>query len=346
MSLTRISSTILTTLGLMLTMGIAVSTVSCDQPIKSQEVPSTPDILQVVTTVSPITSLAENIGGEKIQLEGIIPEGTNSHTYEPAPSVAQILSKADIIIMNGLFLEQPSLEMAKEAKKKNAVILQLGDNAITQEEWIYDFSFPESTGHPNPHLWTDPLLALKYAELILEAFVAQDPDNANYYQTNFNLLQSRIKLFDDAVQKAVATIPPNNRKLLTYHDSFPYFSTRYGFTVIGAVQPSDFREPSAREVVNLIKQISLHQVPAIFGSEVFPSDIMEQIAQESGAIFVEGLRDDDLPGSAGDIDHTYLGLMVSDINIIVTSLGGTLEALEGFDSSLVFDGPSSAIYPE
>lgn len=346
MSLTRISSTVLTTLGLLLAMGIAVSTISCDQPSKSQEIPSTPDILQVVTTVSPITSLAENIGGQKIQLEGIIPEGTNSHTYEPAPSVAQILSRADIIIMNGLFLEQPSLEMAKEAKKENAVILQLGDNAITQAEWIYDFSFPESTGHPNPHLWTDPLLALKYAELILEAFVAQDPDNANYYQTNFNLLQSRIKLFDDAVQKAVATIPPNNRKLLTYHDSFPYFSTRYGFAIIGAVQPSDFREPSAREIVNLIKQINLHQVPAIFGSEVFPSDIMEQIAKESSAIFVEGLRDDDLPGSAGDIDHTYLGLMVSDINIIVTSLGGTLEALEGFDPSLVFDGPSSAIYPE
>ena len=77
MSLTRISSTILTTLGLLLTMGIAVSTISCDQPIKSQEVPATPDILQVVTTVSPITSLAENIGGQKIQLEGIIPEGTN-----------------------------------------------------------------------------------------------------------------------------------------------------------------------------------------------------------------------------------------------------------------------------
>lgn len=346
MSYTRTPSTILPTLRIMVAFGIMTIAGACTQATNSEQIPRNPDLLQVVTTVSPITSLAENIGGQKIQLEGIIPEGTNSHTYEPAPSIAKTLSAADIIILNGLFLEQPSLEMAKEAKQRDAVILQLGNNAISKAEWIYDFSFPKSNGHPNPHLWTDPLLALKYAELILEAFVLHDPDNADYYRNNFNLLESRIELFHNAVLQAINTIPKNNRKLLTYHDSFPYFSTRYGFTVIGAVQPSDFREPSAREVVNLINQIKLHQVPAIFGSEVFPSDIMEQIAKESGAVFVKGLRDDDLPGSSGDEDHTYLGLMLADINIIVSSLGGTTDALTGFDPSLVFDGNSSAIYPE
>ena len=320
--------------------------VACTQQTTPQLSYVDPSVLQVVTTVSPITSLAENIGGQKIHLQGIIPEGTNSHTYEPAPSVAKILSTADIIILNGLFLEEPSLKMAKESKRDSAIILQLANHAITEDEWVYDFSFPESNGHPNPHLWTDPLLALKYAELILETLISQDPKNASYYQNNFTLLESRIKELDTRIQHALATIPVNKRKLLTYHDSFPYFSMRYGFTVIGAVQPSDFREPSAREVANLIKQIRENKVPAIFGSETFPSDIMEQIAKESGASFIKGLRDDDLPGKSGDTNHTYLGLMISDIEIIVSSLGGTVNDLERFDTSLVFEGPSTAIYPE
>ena len=319
---------------------------ACDQQPSSQQSSVDPGILRVVTTVSPITSLTENIGGERIHLQGIIPEGTNSHTYEPAPSVAKLLSTADIIILNGLFLEEPSLKMAQESKLDDTIILQLANLAITEDEWIYDFSFPQSNGHPNPHLWTDPLLALKYAELILEVLVSQDPKNAGYYQNNFALLQSRIEELDARIQQAVATIPINNRKLLTYHDSFPYFSMRYGFTVIGAVQPSDFREPSAREVANLIKQIRLSKVPAIFGSETFPSDIMEQIAKESGASFIEGLRDDDLPGKSGDNNHTYLGLMLSDIEIIVSSLGGATNVLDEFNVGLVFEGPSTATYPE
>ncbi|HWQ29016.1 MAG TPA: metal ABC transporter substrate-binding protein, partial [Dehalococcoidia bacterium] len=112
--------------------------------------------LKVVTTVSPITSIAENIGGDRIDLEGIIPEGMNSHTYEPPPSVARTLADADLIILNGLFLEEPTLELAEANKRDSAVILLLGDNAITREQWKFDFSFPESGGKPNPHLWPDP----------------------------------------------------------------------------------------------------------------------------------------------------------------------------------------------
>ena len=334
------------TMNMALIFTLMMAVLACGQSPSSLQSSVDPAVLRVVTTVSPITSLTENIGGEKIHLQGIIPEGTNSHTYEPSPSVAKILSTADIIILNGLFLEEPSLKMANESKLNDTVILQLGDRAITENEWIYDFSFPKSSGHPNPHLWTDPLLALEYAKLIRDALVSKDPENASYYRNNYSLLQSRIEELDARIQQAVATIPINNRKLLTYHDSFPYFSLRYGFTVIGAIQPSDFREPSAREVADLIKQIKLNKVPAIFGSETFPSDIMKQIAKESGALYIEDLRDDDLPGKSGDNDHTYLGLMLSDTKIIVSSLGGNINLLDEFDVSLVFEGASTAIYPE
>ena len=302
--------------------------------------------IKVVATVSPITSLAENIGGSRIELEGIVPEGTNSHTYEPAPSVAVVLASADLFIANGLFLEEPTIEMARSNTKPGAVILSLGDRAITAEEWVFDFSFPESDGYPNPHLWTSPPLALKYAEFIRDELVALDPENAAYFEENYAKLKARIEDLDQRIAAAVATIPAQNRKLLTYHDSFPLFGTRYSLEIIGAIQPSDFTEPSARDVANLIDQVRAEQAPAIFGSAVFPSPVMEQIAKEGGAEFIDKLRDDDLPGAPGDPLHSYLGLMLVDAEIIVTGLGGSADALSGFDAGLVFEGASNAKYPQ
>ena len=323
-----------------------VALVSCADGDSGGETSGETQGLKVVSTVSPITSLAENVGGTRIRLEGIVPEGVNSHTFEPAPSVATVLADADLIVINGLFLEEPSLEMARANKKAGAVILTLGDKAITRDQWVFDFSFPEGDGHPNPHLWTSPDLAIKYADLVRAELAALDPDNADYYAENFAKLEERLNDLDERIAAAVETIPPENRKLLTYHDSFPFFSTRYGFEIIGAVQPSDFSEPSAREVATLIDQVKETGVPAVFGSEVFPSPVMEQIAKEGGASFVDQLRDDDLPGSHGDPDHSYMGLMASNIRIMVPALGGSAEAMDGFDTGPVFEGESNAIYPE
>ena len=133
---------------------------------------------------------------------------------------------------------------------------------------------------------------------------------------------------DAAIRAAAATVPPERRLLLTYHDSFPYFAPRYGFTVIGAVQPSDFSEPSPREVAALVRQIREAGVPAVFGSEVFPSETLETIAREAGAVQVATLRDDDLPGEPGDAENTYLAMMTANARAIVTALGGDASALD------------------
>jgi ABC-type Zn uptake system ZnuABC Zn-binding protein ZnuA len=222
----------------------------------------------------------------------------------------------------------------------------LGDNTITREEWAFDFSFPESEGHPNPHLWPNPMHSLKYAELIQEQLIELDPTNIQYYSDNLASFRQRIEVLDEAIRTATETVPPQNRKLLTYHDSWAYFARRYGWEVLGAVQPADFSEPSAREVVDLIDQIRANQLPAVFGSEVFPSPVLETIARESGATYVDELRDDDLPGAPGDPRHSYLGLMVQNLEIMVTALGGNAEALAAVDTSPVYLGNSAADYPQ
>ena len=302
--------------------------------------------LVIVTTVAPITSLAENIAGTSANVIGIVPEGTNSHTFEPAPSVAATLADADVIFMNGLSLEEPTLELAEANKKDSTEIVLLGDNTITEDEWKFDFSFPESDGDPNPHLWPNPPFASRYAEIIHEKIVALDPENRETYDANYQELSSRLEALDTAIASAAATVPEANRKLLTYHDSWAYWADTYGYTVIGAVQPSDFSEPSASEVAALIDQVEEEGVPAIFGSEVFPSDTLETIADESGAEYVDNLRDDDLPGEPGDDRHTYIGLMLTNMEIMLPALGGNVDALAEIDGGLVFEGESSAEYPQ
>ena len=109
--------------------------------------------------MAPITSIVENVGGDKIDVAGIIPEGVNSHTFEPIPSDSKLLAQADLIIFNGLDLETPTLNLAKANLKQGAAIFFLGDKTIQQSDYIYDFSFPKDKGHPNPHLWLNPQYA-------------------------------------------------------------------------------------------------------------------------------------------------------------------------------------------
>jgi ABC-type Zn uptake system ZnuABC Zn-binding protein ZnuA len=279
--------------------------------------------LSVVTTVSPITNLVYNIGGGRLKIHGLIPEGLDSHTFEPKPSDAVFISNADLVFLNGLHLEAPTLKLAQANLKQGAEIVELGTQTLGEVDWIYDFSFPEEKGDPNPHLWMNPLLALNYAALIRDTLSKRDPDGAAFYAANYDQFAARIALLDQAICDALNTIPENQRKLLTYHDSFAYFAPRYHMQVLGAIQPSDFSEPSALDVAKLIDQIKKEGVPAIFGSEVFPSKVIEQIGKESDVKFVDTLADDDLPNQTGDrLYHSYLQLMVNDATTITQTLGG------------------------
>lgn len=283
--------------------------------------------LNVAATVAPISSIARNVGGDRIDLRGIVPDGTNSHTFEPAPSDARLLAAADIIFVNGLDLELPTMELAEANLRDGAEIVTLGDKTVTEDEYVYDFSFPQEEGHPNPHLWTNPVYAKRYAEIIADTLSARDPDNADYYAENLTRYSAALDALDAAISEAAATVPEENRKLLTYHDSWAYFAPRYGFTVIGAAQPSDFSEPSPQEVAALIDQIRAEGVPAVFGSEVFASSVLEQIAQEAGATYIDQLRDDEPPGEVHAPEHTYLGMMIRNMDLMIPALGGDASAV-------------------
>ena len=304
-------------------------TTSYAQENSTQEV----NKLNIVTSVAPITNIVQNIGGEKINLIGLVPEGVNSHTFDLVPSDAIKINNADLIIIDGLNLETEVEKIANNAIAKNSKIhlLKLGDNTVIKADWIFDFSFPKEKGDPNPHLWLNVDYAIKFANLTHDKLIEIDPSNSKYYTENSKKYTELLKQLDNGIKKSIMTIPPENRKLLTYHDSWAYFAPRYGMTVIGAIQPSDFGEPSAKDVADLIDQVRAEKVPAIFASEVFPTNIIDQIAKEGNITVVETLSDDDLPGKPGDNNHSYVGMMIENMKNMILPLGGNIEELKNIN---------------
>jgi ABC-type Zn uptake system ZnuABC Zn-binding protein ZnuA len=300
--------------------------------------------LRVVSTVAPITNIVANIAGDRARISGVVPEGTNSHTYDPPPQVSQLMEDADVVFVNGLQLEEPTFELAEQNAPEDAAIVKIGDKVLPEEDYLYDFSFPEEDGKPNPHLWTDPTYAIRYAEVIRDTLVEQDPDGKAEYERNHDAFVAKAQALSDALEADQATIPDGKKQLLTYHDAYAYFAKTYDWEVIGAVQPSNFEDPQPKEIARIIDQVRERDVPVIFGSEVFPSAVLEQIAAETGARYEDTLRDDDLPGEPGDPEHSWMGLMRYDYVTMIEGLGGTAAQLKALDVSDV--APDKADYPQ
>ena len=299
--------------------------------------------LKIATTVAPITSIVASVVGDRADVRGLIPEGADSHTFEPPPSAAKVLAKADLVFVNGLKLEDPTKDLAQENRKKGAEVVELGTRTIPPDQYIYDFAFPRKGGKPNPHLWTNPPYAEEYARIVRDTVVRRDPANAAAYEANYQRFAAQADALDGAMRAATATV--DKPELLTYHDAYAYFAQHYGWKIIGAIQVSSFEDPAPREVATLIKQVRAEQVRAIFGSEVFPSKVLAQIGRETGARYVDKLRDDDLPGKPGDPDHSWLGLMRFDFATMVANLGGDASAIRAVRADPTA-APDRAEYPQ
>jgi ABC-type Zn uptake system ZnuABC Zn-binding protein ZnuA len=292
----------------------------------------------VVVSDPPLADLVRQVAGAEVEVASVVPLGADGHTYEPRPEDARTLATADMYIENGLNLNNVVTSFAVSTYPEGTPHHVLSE-VISPAEIIATDTAEEiaSHGHAhnyNAHFWPDPVYAMAYVNRIRDALVEFDPAGQAGYDERAAAFVTQLEGTDAAFRAAIATIPEANRKMVVYHDSWSYFGRRYGLPVIGAIQPTDFSEPSAAEVRATIEQVRAAGVPAFFGSEVFPSDVLAAIEEESGAAYVADLSDDVLPGDPGSPGHSYVGMMVANTRTIVTALGGDPAALDAVDPAL------------
>jgi ABC-type Zn uptake system ZnuABC Zn-binding protein ZnuA len=292
----------------------------------------------IVATIAPIADLAQRIAGDRHEIKALVPVGQNSHTYSPRPGDARMLSEADVYFDAGLGLSLAFNDLADKNLRPEARQVRLGEEALPQAELITSESECHE-GHChggilNSHVWPDPRYAALFVDRIAAVLAEVVPGDRATFEANAKVLRSEIDELDRAIGTAVATIPPENRKLVVYHDAWAYFARRYGLEMIGAIQPMDFSEPSASDVRAMIEQLERVGAPAFFGSEVFPTRVLTAIAEETGATYSSDLRDDELPGEAGQPQHSYIGMMKANAEAIVTGLKGAPAALAAVDPAV------------
>ena len=286
----------------------------------------------IVTSEPPIADLVAQVAGDAADVVSIVPLGADSHTYEPSPQDARTLADADLYIENGMGLTNAMTEFAATNYPAGTPHHYLGE-VVPVRELISTESAEQIAQHGhahefNAHFWPDVRYATMYVDRIAEILAEHDPNGAAGYEQRAAEYTAQLEAMDEAFQTALATIPDENRQLVVYHDSWSYYGRRYSLPVVGAIQPTDFSEPSAAELRDTIEQVRAAGVPAFFGSEVFPSDVLEAIEAETGATYVADLSDDRLPGEPGAPEHSYVGMMLQNTRIIVEALGGDASALD------------------
>jgi ABC-type Zn uptake system ZnuABC Zn-binding protein ZnuA len=326
--------------------------------------PGPEPVLHVVATVAPVTDLVARVGGDRVEVSSLVPAGADSHTYEPRPQDVAVLSEADGYFGVGLDLNDGALELAEQHLPEGAPVVRLGEVALGEERLVHDHAHSHDDGHshgddghshgddghshgddghshgddghshgddgalgPNPHVWTSVRNAALLVPAIADELAVLDPEGQDVYRANAEDLVAELEALDQAITVAADTVPAEHRTLVTYHDAWTYFARDHGYRFVTAVQPGDFSEPSAadvREVIDLLRELD---VPAVFGSEVFPSRVLDAIAAETDAEYVGDLADDVLPGAPGDPDHSYVAMMRRNAATIVDALGGDASAL-------------------
>jgi len=299
------------------------------EPASQDETASEPSLV-VVTIGNVLANHIYNIAGDHVFIDRLVAQGTDPHLYEPAPSDVIKLTEADVIFLRGGLNPEPLRRRLARFTAEDAAIAFV-DRLIDPDDFIYD-----DFGLIDIHFGGDTFFILSYAEAIRDTLVEVDPDNAGTYNANYDAYTARLLQLDEAIMEVVSTIPEENRQLYSYHNSFSYFARRYGFNVLGSVQPHDFSEPSEHDVAEVIDLLRALDLPAVFGSSFAPSTVMEQISREAD-VPIYMIDDDDLPGEPGDLEHSYINMRVRNLKTLAEALGGDGSLADHIDTRNVPD---------
>jgi len=274
---------------------------------------STTAKLNVVATTVQITALTRDVGGDRIDLSGLIQPGADPHTFEPTASDLTKIEGADAILRHGLGLDDwldGTLQAGAHAQVTTVTAgitpLKIDENGATVDD---------------PHVWHDPDNDKIMVDNIAAALDKADPTNKPAYDANAATSKKKLDDTKAQVQSIINEIPPDNRKLVTNHDALGYFARAFGLQVVGAVIPSvsTEAEPSAQETAALLDTISRENVKAIFAESSVNPKLATTLANDAGVKIVDDLYGDSLgePGSGAD---TVDGMLVTNAHKIADAL--------------------------
>ncbi|MGH2358255.1 MAG: metal ABC transporter substrate-binding protein [Candidatus Limnocylindria bacterium] len=281
--------------------------------------PDTGDRLIVVATTTVVGDFVDNVGGQRVDVHVLVPAGGEPHTFDPSPSDVTRLEGAAIVFRNGLGLDDWLSDLVTDAGTQ-APVVALGEG-LEGVEYRSSGTDDAGEGHDaaavDPHVWLNVAYAERYVERIADELAAIDPDHAAAYEADAAAYISQLESLDAYARSTLGAIPESRRSVVSFHEAFSYFAQAYGLTLVDTVVAAPGQDPSAGEVAALIDEIRATGVRAILAESQFPTDLVERIAEETGATVVGGLFSDSLGDPPID---TYIAGIRFDVDTIAQAL--------------------------
>ncbi|BAO54993.1 manganese ABC transporter, periplasmic-binding protein SitA [Nonlabens marinus S1-08] len=267
-----------------------------------------------------ITDMVENIGGDKVQVEGLMGSGVDPHLYKASEGDVSKLYNADIIFYSGLHLEGKLVEVFEKmsAQGKNTIAIS---DALDKKTLIGSEYFASNY---DPHIWFDVDYWATMTHYVTEKITEADPENAAYYVSNRDAYLEKIKVLKDDLTAKIDELPQEKRILVTAHDAFNYFGRRFGFEVVGLQGISTATEAGVQDVQRITQFIIDNKVKAVFIESSVPRRTVEAlqaaVRDQNHEVSIGGELYSDALGSAGTAEGTYVGMYKHNVETIVNAL--------------------------
>ena len=275
--------------------------------------------LKIVATTSMITDIVQNIGGDFVELQGLMGAGVDPHLYKASEGDVAKLYNADIIFYNGLHLEGKLVEVFEKMEQTKTTIA-LGES-LPKDQLIGSEYFASNY---DPHVWFNIQFFKQFAMTVTEQLSKKDPENSVNYIANEKIYLAKLDALEAEVTATIATLPEEKRILVTAHDAFNYFGKSYGFNVVGLQGLSTATEAGVQDVQRLSDFIIENKVKAIFVESSVPRRTIEAlqaaVLSKKHEVIIGGSLYSDALGSTGTEEGTYVGMFKSNVNTIVNAL--------------------------
>ena len=285
---------------------LAATTVSCSAAQTKAPTGEGAQI-RVLTTISTFNSLVESVGGPRVLVESLVPVGASPEDYEPTPTDIEKISHADVLIENGLGLEAWLARTIDNAKNDNLRIV------------VASKGLPHKGN--NPHLWMDPVLAQSYVAAIRDGLIAQEPRNKSLFERNAKATDGRLARLQKEIAGRIATIPPQSRTMIIFHNAFEYYNARFGLRTIGVIETSPGQEPNPQQLHDLVQLARANHVRAVFAEPEYSPKLVQALAESAGIKTIQDLYDDSI--GTNPLVRGYESMLRYDTRVIVQALGGT-----------------------